>query len=44
MEGEGDKGARKEEDEIRMAVSETGRDVKGVQRVRKSNKNRQLGG
>ena len=40
MEGEGNKGGRKEEEEIRVAVSESGGDVKEVKRVNKSNKNR----
>jgi hypothetical protein len=40
VEGEGDKDGRKEEEEIRVAVSETGRNIRGVQRVRKWNKNR----
>ena len=40
MERVGDKGGRKEDDEIRVAVSESGRDVREVQRVRKSSKNR----
>ena len=37
--GEGDKGSGKEE-EIKVAVSESGGDMREVQRVRKSNKNR----
>jgi hypothetical protein len=40
VEVEGDKRGRKEEEVIRVAVSETGGDVGGLQRVRKSNKNR----
>ena len=40
MEGDGDKGGRKEVEEIRVAVSESGGDVREVKRVRKSNKNR----
>jgi hypothetical protein len=40
MEGEGDRRGRKEEEEIKVAVPEIGRDVRGVQRVRKLNKNR----
>jgi hypothetical protein len=39
MEGKGDKGGRKEEEEIRVAVSESG-DMREVQRVRKSKKRR----
>jgi hypothetical protein len=39
VEGKGEKGGRKEDEEIRVAVSKTGGDVRGVQRVRKSNKN-----
>jgi hypothetical protein len=39
MEGEKDKEQRKEE-EISVAVSESGGDVREVQRIRKSNKNR----
>ena len=38
-----DKGRRKEGKEIKVAVTETGADVKEVQRVRKSNKNCQRG-
>jgi hypothetical protein len=44
VEGEGDKGGRKEEEEIRVAVSGTRGDVREVQRVRKLNKNRWWGG
>jgi hypothetical protein len=40
MEGEGDKGGGKEEEKIRMAVSEPGGDMREVQNVKKSNKNR----
>ena len=40
MEREGDKGGRKEEEEIRVVVSESGEDMREVQRVRKLNKNR----
>jgi hypothetical protein len=40
MKEEGDKGGRKEEEEIRVAVSESGGDVREVQRVWKSNRNR----
>ena len=40
MEGEEDKGRRKDGKEIRVAGSGTGGDVREVQRVRKSNKNR----
>ena len=40
MEREGDKGGRKEEEEIRVVVSESGGDVREVQRIRKLNKNR----
>jgi hypothetical protein len=40
VEGEEDKGGRKKEEEIRVAVSETGGDMRGIQRVRKSSKNR----
>jgi hypothetical protein len=40
MEGEGNKGGRTEEEEIRVAVPESGEDVREVQRVRKSNNSR----
>jgi hypothetical protein len=40
MEGQGYKGERKEEEEIRVAISESGGDLREVQRARKSNKNR----
>jgi hypothetical protein len=40
VEEEGDKGWRKKEEEIMVAVSQTVVDVRGVQRVMKSNKNR----
>ena len=36
MEGEGDKGGRKEEEEIRVAVSESGGDVRELLRFKKS--------
>jgi hypothetical protein len=39
MVGEGDKGGRKEEEGIMVAVSDCGGDTREVQRVRKSNKN-----
>ena len=39
MEGEGNKGRRKGEEEIRVVVSEAEEDVREVQRVRNSNKN-----
>jgi hypothetical protein len=40
MAGEGDKEGRKEEEKISVAVSESGGDVKEVQWIRKSHKNR----
>ena len=40
VEGERDKGGKKEGEEIKDSVSGTGRDLREVQRVRKSNKNR----
>jgi hypothetical protein len=39
MEGEGNKGRRKGEEEIRVVVSEAEEDVREVQSVRNSNKN-----
>jgi hypothetical protein len=40
VEGEGDKGGRKEEEEIRVDLSQSGGEMKEVQRVRKLKKNR----
>jgi hypothetical protein len=40
VEGGGHKTGREEEEEIRMAVSETGGDVRWVHKVRKSNNNK----
>jgi hypothetical protein len=40
MEGVWDKGRGKKVEEIRVTASETGGDVREVQKVRKSNKNR----
>jgi hypothetical protein len=40
VEGEGYKGERNKREYIRGSVSETGGDVRELQRVRKSNKNR----
>jgi hypothetical protein len=40
VEGEGHKRQRNEEEEIRVAGSESGGDMREVQRVRKPNKNR----
>jgi hypothetical protein len=39
IEGEGNKGEGKEKEEIRVTVSESGRDMRNVKRVGKSNKN-----
>jgi hypothetical protein len=43
MEGEENKGGRKEKKEIRVAVSKSGGERREVQRVRKLNKNRWWG-
>jgi hypothetical protein len=40
MEGEGNKGWRNEEEEIKVALSKTRGDLKQLQSVWKSNKNR----
>ena len=43
MYGEGDKGKRKEEGEIKVAVSESGGDMREVWKIRKLNKRGSMG-
>ena len=44
VEREGEKGERKEEEEIRVTAEESGAHMRVVQRIRKSNKNRKQQG